>query len=365
MNDARIYLDNNATTFLDPRVFAVMADALQTLQGNPSSVHSYGQQAKQALTKARRTIADAIGCDSSEVVFFGGATEALNTLLRGALKPGDHLITSSVEHAAIYTTAKQLENVQVTFLEPGLAGAATVEQVEKALQPNTRLIALMAVNNETGVKTDLEALANLAARHKIPFLVDGVAQLGKEPVNLYPGISAYCASGHKIHGPKGIALAVVRRFFPYVPLVTGGEQEGGRRGGTENLPAILGLAEAVRLIDRQGWERMEHLRVQFEKGLKSLPNIEINGTAPRTSNTTNATFLNQEGEILLAKLDLKGVAVSHGSACASGALEPSRILLNMGIPPSKAAAALRFSFSRFNTEEEVERLIGFIRQILR
>lgn len=368
MNDGRIYLDNNATTFLDPRVLRVVSESLQTLQGNPSSVHTFGQQAKHALLNARRTIAEAIKVDPSEIVFFGGATEALNTLMRGSLKRGEHLITSAVEHAAVYATAKDLENegVQSTFIEPGLYGAATVEQVEKTLQPNTRLIALMGVNNETGVKTDLEAVAELSRMRKIPLLVDGVAQFGKEPLTLFPDILAYCASGHKIHGPKGIAFAVVRRNFPFKPLLTGGEQEGGKRGGTENIPAIVGLAEAVRLsLAEKGWEKMETLRQAFETGLLSFPNVEINGTAPRTSNTTNATFIGLEGELLLTKLDLQGICVSHGSACASGALEPSRVLLNMGLPRAKAASALRFSFSRFNTLEEVERTLAVLKTLIR
>lgn len=365
MNDGKIYLDNNATTFLDPCVLAIVTESLQTFQGNPSSVHAYGQQAKHALIKARRTIAEVLQVEPSEVVFFGGATEALNTLLRGAFKQGEHLITSGVEHAAVYATAKHLEKErQITFLQPGLWGAPTVEQVEKALKPNTRLIALMAVNNETGVQTDLEAIAALAHRHKIPLLVDGVAQLGKEAVVLYPGISAYCASGHKIHGPKGVGFAVVRRSFPYTPLVTGGEQESGRRGGTENLPAILGLEEAIRLTTESGWQHMFKLREQFEDGLRKLPKVEVNGGGPRTSNTTNATFLGQEGEMLLAKLDLQGICVSHGSACASGALEPSRVLLNMGLSRDKAGSAVRFSFSRFNTEAEVSRTLECLGRLL-
>jgi len=367
MNDGKIYLDNNATTFLDPRVLRVVTESLQTLQGNPSSVHTLGQQAKRALLNARRTLAEAIQADPSEIVFFGGATEALNTLMRGSLSRGEHLVTSAVEHAAVYATAKDLQNegVESTFIEPGLYGAASLEQVERALQPNTHLIALMGVNNETGVQTDLEAIAELALARKIPLLVDGVAQFGKEPLNLFPGILAYCASGHKIHGPKGVAFALIRRNFPFKPLLTGGEQEGGKRGGTENIPAIVGLAEAVRLtFAEKGWEQMETLRQAFEAGLATFPNIEINGTASRTSNTTNATFIGQEGELLLAKLDLQGICVSHGSACASGALEPSRILLNMGIPRSKAASALRFSFSRFNTMDEVERTLAALRRII-
>lgn len=358
MKNGKIYLDNNGTTFLDPRVLRVVVDALQNIQGNPSSVHSYGQQAKTALSRARRTIAEALKAEPSEIIFFSGATEALNTLLRGSIKKGSHLITSNLEHAAVYTTAKQLEKegAELTFLQPGGWGAALPEDVEKAIKPNTRLIALMAVNNETGVRTDLEAIAAVAARHKIPFLVDGVAQLGKENAILYPGITAYCGSGHKIHAPKGIGFAVLRKSFPLSPLLTGGEQEAGRRGGTENLAAILGLEEAVRISVEELSEvsaHMTHLRTLFENGLREIPNVEINGFGPRTSNTTNATFKGQEGEVLLAKLDLAGICASHGSACASGALEPSRILLNMALSRERAASALRFSFSRFNTQEEV------------
>lgn len=358
MKEGKVYLDNNGTTFLDPKVLSTFVDALQNIQGNPSSVHSYGQHAKMALNNARRTLAEAFKVEPAEVIFFSSATEALNTFIRGAIKKGSHLLTSNLEHAAVYSTAKVLEKEgsEVTFLQPGMKGAPTVEEVEKGLRPNTHLIALMSVNNETGVKTDIEAIANLAHRRKIPLLVDGVAQVGKEPVSIFPGIGAFCGSGHKIHAPKGIAFAFVRKSFPFTPLLTGGEQEGGRRGGTENLAAILALEEAVRIfLENQdsAISHMLHLRTLFEKGLMELPNVEINGKGPRICNTTNATFVGMEGEVLLAKLDLAGICASHGSACSSGALEPSRVLLNMEIPLSKAASALRFSFSRFNIEKEV------------
>lgn len=363
----RIYLDNNATTYLDPRVATVFMHALQEWQGNPSSVHSAGREAKAVLNRARKTLADALGVKPAEIIFHSGATEGLNGLLRMLTGQG-HLITSSAEHAAVYATAQALsaQGAQVTFLKPTSEGIVSPEAVAKALTPQTKLIALMAVNNETGMKTDLEALAALAQEKKIPLLVDGVAQLGKDPIVFYPGITAYCFSGHKIHGPKGIGFSYVRSTLKLDPWVTGGEQEFGKRGGTENLPAILGLAEAVRIALEElpsAVLKMTALRNQLEQGLLSYPGVFVNAQGARVCNTSNLSFKGQEGETLLAKLDLAGIAVSHGSACSSGALEPSRVLLEMGLPPSIAATALRFSLSRFTTADEIDQTLKVFEQL--
>lgn len=365
MSSKKIYLDNNATTAMDPRVLEVVVKDLQKTVGNPSSIHSFGQQARQKLTKARQTIATAIGVKPQEIVFTSGGSEGANYILRGLLTPQTpgHVVTSSVEHSCIYKTVQYLETLgsTATFLHPGELGAITPEAVKQAVKPSTKLIALTAVNNETGVKTDVEAIAALAAEAKIPFLVDGVALLGKEPFTIYPGISAMIFSGHKIHAPKGIGFVFVRSSLKPQPLLIGGEQESGRRAGSENLSGIAGLAEAVRLLKEelpQAQEKMQALRDHLENSLMAeLPNVKINGSGARICNTSNLCFSGVEGEVLLTALDLAGIAVSHGSACASGALEPSRVLLNMGLPPGEAASSLRFSLSRQTRIEEIDSCI--------
>lgn len=369
---AKIYLDNNATTFIDPRVYDAVTQALREDMGNPSSVHSFGQKSRSLLTKARSTIATFFNVKPNEVIFTSNGTEAINMVIKG-LCDGDakgHIITSSVEHSCIYSTVKLMETkgCQATYLSPGLWGAVTYEMVRTALRPNTRLIALMAVNNETGVKTDVVSIAALAKEMNIPLLVDGIAWLGKESVTIPEGISAICFSGHKVHAPKGTGLAIVRTSLKMTPLLTGGEQEFSRRGGTENVAGIVGFAKAIELLESElpaASQRMQHLRDRLEKGIMDkIPDVLINGQGPRIVNTSNLCFQGIEGEDLLTLLDLEGVAVSHGSACASGALEPSRILINMGLSMADARSSVRISLSRFTTEKEINQAIEVICKVV-
>jgi cysteine desulfurase len=367
----RIYLDNNGSTVLDPRVLQVVINDLESHYGNPSSAHSFGQESRNRLTKARSTIANILHVKPNEVIFTSGGTESLNMVLRGYLeKNKGHVVTSSVEHSSVYSTLKALENTgcAVTYLSPGLWGAVTVDAVREALRPDTRLITLMSVNNETGVKTDIEGVAALAQERSIPFFLDGIAQLGKEPLVIPSGVSAICFSGHKIHAPKGIGLAIVRSNVKFPSICTGGFQEYGRRGGTENMSGIVGLAEAIRLLPLElpaASQRMAFLRDRLEQGILSkISGVNVNGQGPRIANTTNLSFADIEGEMLATSLDMEGVAVSHGSACASGALEPSRILLNMGISPALARSSLRFSLSRFTTEGEIDDCIEIVTRII-
>lgn len=358
----KIYFDNNASTAIDPRVLDIVVKDLTESVGNPSSTHEFGQRCRQKLTKARQTIATALGVKPNEIIFTSGGTEGANFLLRGlfATKMSGHIITSNIEHSCVYETVKYLERqgCTATYLQCGLVGAATPQSVFEALQPNTSCISLMAVNNETGVKTDIEAIAAIAKDAKIPFFVDGVAWLGKELFTIPDGVSAMFFSGHKFHAPKGIGFALVRPHLQLDPLLIGGAQEFGRRAGSENLSAIMGLAEAVRLLKEElpaATLRMAALRDKLEASLiEQLSNVKINGSGPRIANTSNLCFRDVEGETLLAALDMAGIAVSHGSACASGAIEPSRVLLNMGLGRDDAASSLRFSLSRFTTEEEVD-----------
>ncbi len=368
----QIYLDNNATTQIDVRVREAMESELREFYGNPSSVHSFGQACRKRLTQARHSIASFLQVKANELVFTSGGTESLNMVIRGLVEAAApcHVISSSVEHSAVYSTLKLLEEsgAKVDFIPPGLSGAVTPAAVKAALRPNTRLISLMAVNNETGVKTDIEGIAEIAKEAKVPFLVDGVALLGKELFTIPSGVSAMCFSGHKFHAPKGIGLAFIRNSLKLRPLITGGDQEYGRRGGTENIPGIIAMAKAIELLSTelpQAEERMEMLRDRLESELmQRLDGVSINGKGPRVVNTSNLSFEGVEGETLLTTLDLEGIAVSHGSACSSGALEPSRILLNMGIDPKIAQSSIRFSLSRFTTLEEINSCIDVVVRLI-
>lgn len=324
---------------------------------NPSSVHFFGQQARALLTQARSTVAQFFQCKPSEIVFTSGATEGLNYLLHD-LGPSDHVITTHLEHSSVYNA---LSSVAVSYIPVDLKGAPRVEDIAQAILPHTKAIVLSSANSETGVKIDLEALSTLALRHRIPLLIDAVATIGKDPFILYPGMAAVAFSAHKFHGPKGVGAVYLRPDFKPSPLILGGGQENGRRAGTPSLSGILGLAEALQILLEEQFavsRMLTDLRDHFERELTArIPQIVINGEGPRVSNTSNIAFLGLDGETLLMQLDLLKIAVSHGSACSSGALEPSRILLNMGIDRKRARSSLRFSFSRMNTREEIDEAI--------
>lgn len=341
-----IYLDNNASTPLDPYVKDVIVQEMGYQIDNPSSMHKFGQEAKKRLDKARRKIADYFKVKLTDVVFTSSGTEAMNFLIRSQLhnKKG-HVISSAVEHSAVYNLLKSL-NLDVTFLTPSSTGEIAPSQVFEALRPDTILVALMAVNNETGVKTDIHTIAKGL---KIPFVVDGVQWLGKEPIELPPQVTGIGFSGHKIHAPPGIGLAIIRS--KQSPLIYGGAQEFSMRGGTENMLGIMGLMAAFEKLSYIDSKPRDH----FEKRiLEALPQAKINGEN-RVGNVSNITFPGIDGETLLIKLDQKGLAASLGSACSSGAIEPSRVLIGMGLSYKLAKSSLRFSFSRMNTLDEAEK----------
>lgn len=357
-----IYLDNNATTFLDPAVAEVFHNASVHLFGNPSSIHYAGRAARAKLAEAREQIAAFFKVRPQEVVFNSCASEGLNALIQ-SVPVGGHIITSVAEHACVYESVKWMETQgrTATFLPTGLIGAVQPEAVKAAIRPDTALIVLMAVNNETGVKTDIDTIAAIAQQAKIPFVVDGVAWLGKEVFTIPAGVSAISFSGHKIHAPKGIGVTIQRAAYKPRQLLHGGGQEGGRRAGTENVPGILAFAKALSLLNATGITHMQSLRDRLEERLlKEIAGVQINGSGPRICNTSNMAFPGIEGEALLMALDLEGIAVSHGSACASGALEPSRVLLAMDILRQQAEGSVRFSVSRFNTVEEIDQAVDRI-----
>jgi cysteine desulfurase len=371
----RVYLDNNATTCIDSQVLRVLIEASEETFGNPSSVHWYGQEASQRLDSARRSIARTLGVRSSEIIFTSGGTEALHLVVKGVLglQLSGKIITSDVEHAVVEALIQQQSNAgcNVVRLPAGKYGAVGVNAVVNELSNDVQMILLLAVNNETGVMTDIPAIAAEAQQRGIPLVIDGVASFGKGISQIPDGVAAMTFSGHKFHAPKGLGFAFVRRGIKLQPQAIGGAQEAGRRAGTESLPGIIALAEAVRLADEAAHgmnsavARMTRLRDYFEASvIERCGDVMINGEGPRICNTTNLMFSGVDGESLLMSLDLEGVAASHGSACSAGALEPSRVLLSMGYSPEHTKQSIRFSLSRFTTEEEIEHAIKVVSTVV-
>lgn len=367
----RIYLDYNAGTFLDENVKDAYLYAMKEAWANPGSTHKEGQVARSFLAEARDKIAKSFSVASNQLVFYSGATEALNTLIQGLKLPlGSHFITSSVEHAAVWECCRVLEKEgrSATYLKVGPYGAPQPDDVASAIKESTRAIILMSVNNETGVITDIEKIAEIAKQHKIPLIVDGVAQLGKVPFHMYRGISAAVFSGYKIHGPCGVGFAILQNGFSCAPLLHGGGQESGRRSGSENVAAIyacsIAVEQALKGLEKDS-SHMERCRSLFEKKIhEELNLVYINGEGPRVVNTSNLAFSGISGEDLLIQLDLAGVAASHGAACSAGALEPSRVLLEMGYSQERAQSSVRFSFGKMTSEKEVEKAARLVVQIV-
>lgn len=337
---------------------------LQELSGppaNPSSVHAFGQRARALLIEAREKVAKFFHVRPEEIIFTSGGTEAINYFLKG-LK--GHVVTTEIEHSAIFNTL-QNSGLRVSFVPVGLWGAPLATKIEEAITDQTTAIVLSASNSETGVKIDLNAIAKLAIKRNIPLFIDAVSYIGKERLVIQPGVSALALSAHKFHGPKGVGALYLSSQVKMLPQMTGGAQENQRRAGTENLSGILGLAKALEILEFESGNLL-HLRLHLEKGLSEMiPDIAMNGLGPRISNTSNIAFLGVDGEALLMQLDLAGIAVSHGSACSSGSLEPSRVLINMGIDRKIARSSLRFSLSRMNTKEEIDRTIEITAQIVK
>lgn len=354
---SRIYFDNNASGPLDPLVKEALCEELSFGLCNPSSPHKEGQQARGRLNRYRKKVAGYFGVKEQEVIFTSSGTEAMNFLLAAVLKGvRGKIVTSDREHSAVYNYLKDRPETIM------LKGDVTAQKVAEALEAGACAIVLMAVNNETGCLNDIEAIGKLAKSKGIPLIVDGVALLGKARFKWIEGVSAMGFSGHKIHAPPGIGCAVFKAPFKPSPLLIGGAQEYTLRGGTENMAGIAAFAKAIELIPEDPAPYLKALRDQFEKGLTRLiPKIQINGEhEARASNVSNVTFFDRDGEGLLIRLDQEGIAASLGSACTSGALEPSRVLLSMGLSYPDAKSSLRFSFSRMNTPEEIDQALSIL-----
>ncbi|MEE9124987.1 MAG: cysteine desulfurase family protein [candidate division NC10 bacterium] len=370
---SRIYLDYSATTPVDPQVREAMRPYFEGAFGNPSAAHALGREAKATLEQARETVAGLLGtADKDEVVFASSGTEADNLALAGTAfayqERGRHIITSAVEHAAVLETCTALERggFSVTYLPVNGHGVLDLEQLRRAIRPDTILVSLMHANNEVGVLFPLADIGAITKERGVLFHTDAVQSFGKVPLDVrHCKIDLLSLSAHKIYGPKGVAALYVRRGVRLQSLLRGGGQERGRRAGTENVPAIVGLAEAARLmfLEMPGeGERMGKLRDRFEAGvLARIEGVRVNAQkGPRLSHTSNLTFEGVEAQTLVVALDLEGIAVSAGSACHVGSLQPSHVLRAMGLSPEHVGGSLRFSLGRFTREEDIDSVLAIL-----
>jgi cysteine desulfurase len=365
----RFYFDHNATTPVSPAVLEVLVPALLEVYGNASSIHQHGQIAKQKLEIARRQVAGSLGCDAKDLVFVSGGTEADNLAILGTVRASraakKHVITTAIEHPAVLNPCRQLERegVEVTYVRVGSGGVVDPEDIRSALRPETMLLSVMHANNELGTLQPLQEIAAIAREAGVLFHSDGVQAAGKIPIDVKAlGVDLYSISGHKLYAPKGIGALYVKHGTALSPIQFGGRHERERRPGTENVPGAVALGKAAELAADDLAEespRLAALRDRLEAGiLDRLPECGVNGgRSARTPNTTNIFFDGLEGEAMVISLDLKGFAVSSGSACSSGAVEPSHVLLAIGLPRERARASLRFSLGHSNTEEQVDALI--------
>ncbi len=364
----RVYMDANATTPLLPEVMEAMRPFWMEDFGNASSIYRQGQRARMAVDRARETLARLFNCREAEVVFNSGGTEGDNTALFGLVRPGDHLITTAIEHSAVLRAAERLEDrgAEVTFVPPLANGLIDPGAIRAAIRPHTRLISVMLANNETGVLQPVEEIGKIASEAGAFFHIDAVQGAGKVAFDVRRfGCHLLSISAHKMHGPKGVGGLYVRRGTPLEPLVVGGSHERRQRAGTENVPGIVGLGKAAELamesIDDGAIEPLAALRDRLEAGILAISGTSVNGAcAPRVANTTNIRFEQVEGEALVIALDLKGVAVSGGSACHSGSTEPSHVLMAMGLDKNAARASLRFSLLRTATEADLDHVLRIV-----
>ena len=365
----RIYLDANATTPVLPEVVDAMRPFWTEGFGNPSSAHQSGQRTRSAVEHARASVATMLHCAAKEIVFTSGGTESDNLALFGIVHPGDHLITTSIEHSAVLAAANRLakHNIDTTFVPPRPDGLIDAMDILRAIRPETRLISVMLANNETGVIQPVEEIGKIAQQTGAFFHIDAVQGAGKIPIDVKKiGCHVLSISGHKMYAPKGIGAMFVRRGTPLEPIFVGGSHERRRRAGTENVPSIVALGKAAELamhsLATGALDRLAALRDRLEEGILSqIPGTGVNGAGvPRAANTSNIWFDQLEGEALVIALDLKGVAVSGGSACHSGATEPSHVLMAMGLDKTRARASLRFSLLKTATEADIDYVLEVV-----
>ena len=383
----RIYLDHNATTPTHPEVVKAMTPYYEEVYGNASSIHRFGQEARKAIDEAREKVANFIGAKVEEIVFTSGGTEADNFAIKGVVyaneKKGKHIITSSIEHHAVLNPCKYLEGkgFEVTYLPVDKNGVVNPDDVRKAITDKTIFITIMHANNEVGTIEPIEEIGEIAKEKGIIFHTDAVQSVGKIGVNVNKlNVNLLSLSGHKIYGPKGIGALYIRKGTRIEPLLVGGSHEKNRRAGTENVPGIVGLGKAVEIAHRDMEEENKqiiHLRDRLWDGIKQkIDSVKLNGNPLQTlnqsklgsgqglPNTLNVSFKFVEGESIILNLDMQGIAVSSGSACTSGSLEPSHVLKAMGVDPATAQGSIRFSLGRNNTEDDIDHVLKVLPEIV-
>lgn len=374
--DKLIYLDNAATTSLDDAVLEEMMPYFKENYSNPSSIYDFAQKAKKAVEDARSVIADALGAKDKEIYFTGGGSESDNWALKGAAvalkEKGKHIITSKIEHHAILHTCEYMERqgYEVTYLDVDENGLVTPEAVEAAIRPDTILISIMFANNEIGTVEPIEKIGEIASKHNILFHTDAVQAFGHIPIDVKKmHVDLLSASGHKFHGPKGIGFLYVREGVKLDPFIHGGAQERSRRAGTHNVPGIVGIGAATKLAQQKMEENtkkeIEVRDYAIDRILKEIPYARLNGdTTERLPNNINVCFRFIEGESMLIMLDQKGICASSGSACTSGSLDPSHVLLAIGLPHEIAHGSLRMTLSEETTKEDMDYVVDSIKQIV-
>ena len=371
-----VYADNAATTQVSPTAVAAMMPFLTEEYGNPSSFYSLGQRAAEALVKARETVAECLGAEPGEIYFTSGGSEADNQAIRsaafvGAKKGKRHIISTKFEHHAVLHTLAQLEKegFDVTLLDVHPNGVITVEDVANAIREDTCLVTIMFANNEIGTMQPIKEIGALCREKKIPFHTDAVQAVGHVPINVKEmNVDMLSLSGHKFHSPKGIGALYVRRGIPLKNLIEGGQQEKGKRGGTENMPGIVGMAAAMKeAIDHmdENMAKITALREKLITGLEKIPHSKLNGDRNiRVPGTVNFCFEGIEGESMLLLLDANGIAASSGSACTSGSLDPSHVLLALGLPHEVAHGSLRLSIGEYNNEAEIDHILETVPKVV-
>jgi len=367
-----IYLDHNATTPVHPEVLEAMQPYFSDVYGNASSLHQSGREAKAVLENARQSVSEILGCQASEVIFTSGGTESDNFAIKGTAfanrNKGKHIITSSIEHHAVEISCRFLEKegFEVTYLPVDSYGFVDPDDLKKAIRPDTSLVTIMYANNETGVIQDIQALVAVAKEAGVYFHTDAVQAMGKIPFKIDDiGCDMLSVSAHKLYGPKGVGLLYIKSGTEISPWNEGGGHEKGMRAGTENIAGIIGLAEAIKIADRDMEHRTERLlkmsRDFYIAVEERIPDIHLNGHFDkRVPNTLNISFKAIEGEAITLTLDMKGIMVSTGSACTSGATDPSHVLRAMGISRELAQGSIRFSFGRSNKPEDVEYVVDIL-----
>lgn len=373
-----IYFDHAATTYVKPEVFEAMKPYFTEQYGNPSSIYSIGRAGKKALEEARISVAKSIGAaEPSEVFFTGSGTESDNWAIKGAVlalqKKGKHIITSNIEHPAVLTTCEYLQKklgYEITYIKVDEQGLVNPQDIEEAIRPDTILVTIMMANNEIGTIQPIKEISEICKKHSLLFHTDAVQAAGNIPIDVKElGIDLLSISGHKFYAPKGTGLLYVRKGVRIERLIHGGHQERNRRAGTENIPGIVGFAKGLELANENmeaHYEKLKSLRDRALKGITDrIPHIKVNGSMQsRLPGNLNVSFRFVEGESVLLMLDMKGIKASSGSACTSGSLDPSHVLLAIGLPHEIAHGSLRLSFGEINTEQEVDYLVNELEELI-